>query len=345
VPELVCVGSQGWLNDEVHAKLASSEALRSRVKMLSRLSDAQLGALYQHCLFTLYPSHYEGWGLPVTESLCHGKAVLASDASSLPEAGGGFADYFQAGSDGSLAAAAERLLFDAAYRAEREARIKADFKPRSWADVGRQIGAAVSGLHAALRSEKPARTIRAVDPMPAALGVYYPMTRNFETRIWQGMVLGEMFRAGQGWWWPDDWGAWTKPGGGEIAIRVDGPHRRLRLYLRIRGVLDQPCEWSLAITSPANRRGVTGRLARDEWRWETFDLPASDGPSIFAATLIADQTQDLALRTGGLDRRVTSIGLVGFYVCETDDLAHRLAFQEALLFHDLAPLTPGYDAR
>jgi glycosyltransferase involved in cell wall biosynthesis len=345
VPELVCVGSEGWLNDEVHAKLASSEVLRSRVKMLSRLSDEQLAALYQHCLFTLYPSHYEGWGLPVTESLCHGRPVLASDASSLPEAGGEFADYFQAGSDGSLAVAAERLIFDAPYRAKREAQIRSDFKPRAWADIGRQIGAAVSRLHGELRAEAPARTIRAVDAMPAALGVYYPVTRNFETRIWRGMVPGEMFRAGQGWWWPDDWGVWTKPGGGELAIRVDGPHRRLRIYLRIRGILDQSCEWSLEITSPVRRRPVTGRLAPDEWRWQTFDLPASDDRTTFAATLTADQTQDLALRTGGLDRRVTSIGLVGFYVCETDDLVHRLAFQEALLFHDLAPLTPGYDSR
>ncbi|MFI5091233.1 MAG: glycosyltransferase [Terriglobales bacterium] len=46
------------------------------------------------CLFTLFPSLYEGWGLPVTESLAHGKPCLISNRSALPEAGDTFARYF-----------------------------------------------------------------------------------------------------------------------------------------------------------------------------------------------------------------------------------------------------------
>ena len=39
------------------------------------LTDAELQALYAHCRHTIYPSHYEGWGLPVVESLLHGNPV------------------------------------------------------------------------------------------------------------------------------------------------------------------------------------------------------------------------------------------------------------------------------
>ncbi|MHB8283840.1 MAG: glycosyltransferase [Caulobacteraceae bacterium] len=95
VPKLVCVGNRGWLNDAVYRRLESDPRLKSRVVMLSALSDAELSLLYLNCRFTLYPSNYEGWGLPVTESLCYGKVPLVSDSSSLPEAGGAFRRLLQ----------------------------------------------------------------------------------------------------------------------------------------------------------------------------------------------------------------------------------------------------------
>ena len=345
VPYLVCVGNAGWLNDDVHAKLAGNEVLRSRVKMLSHLSDEHLAALYKHSLFTLYPSHYEGWGLPVTESLCYGKVALVSDSSSLPEAGGQFADYFTAGSDQGLAAAAERLIFDPEYRVGREARIATGFRPRPWADIGRQIRDAVSRLHDALLETDGVRSVRAAGPLEARLGVYYPLTRNLERRIWRGMAQGEMFRAGAGWWWPEDWGVWAKPGGGEMAFRVSGPHGPLRAYVRIRGLLGYSCQWYCDMISPVGKQAMTGRLGPNEWRWLLIDLPRADEDTIFRASLTAEETQDLAPRTGGLDRRVTSLGLSGFYVCERDDFTDRMAFNEALALNDFTPLTPGFENR
>ena len=76
------------------ARLKASELLQRRVRLFRRVSDADLVRLYQDCLFTIYPSTYEGWGLPVTEALCFGKAVVTTAISSLPEAGGQYADYF-----------------------------------------------------------------------------------------------------------------------------------------------------------------------------------------------------------------------------------------------------------
>jgi glycosyltransferase involved in cell wall biosynthesis len=146
IPKLVCVGNAGWLNAEVHAKLEASEILQSRVTMLSGVSDDELAQLYDNCLFTFYPSHYEGWGLPVTESLCHGKVPLIPAVSSLPEAGGPFADYFEADSPDSMVAGLERLIFDDAHRAAQEKYIREAFRPRSWLEIGKQIEQSVANL-------------------------------------------------------------------------------------------------------------------------------------------------------------------------------------------------------
>ncbi|RYE54310.1 MAG: glycosyltransferase family 1 protein, partial [Rhizobiaceae bacterium] len=139
VPQLVCVGNRGWHNDDVYDRLASDPALSAKVSTLSHLSDDELGLLYRNCRFTLYPSLYEGWGLPVTEALCHGKVPLISNAASLPEAGGEFAVYFPSGSACALTDEAERLILDDAWRRAAETRIATGFRPRSWSEMAGQI--------------------------------------------------------------------------------------------------------------------------------------------------------------------------------------------------------------
>ena len=119
-PRLVCVGNPGWMVEAAMARLKSSDLLAEKVTILSKISDAELSTLYRACAFTIYPSSYEGWGLPVTESLIHGKACLAANVSSLPEAGGSFADYFDLESGKDLLAKLERLIDDKAYRSSRE---------------------------------------------------------------------------------------------------------------------------------------------------------------------------------------------------------------------------------
>ena len=62
-------------------------------RALGHANDAELRALYENCEFFVYPSLYEGWGLPVAEALAFGKFVLASDRGSIPEVGGDLVEY------------------------------------------------------------------------------------------------------------------------------------------------------------------------------------------------------------------------------------------------------------
>ncbi|WP_373278253.1 hypothetical protein [Sphingobium fuliginis] len=67
MPHLVCVGGRGWLNDDLHRMLRDNPGLQRLVRILHGVPDDGLAALYENCLFALYPSFYEGWGLPVSE--------------------------------------------------------------------------------------------------------------------------------------------------------------------------------------------------------------------------------------------------------------------------------------
>ena len=139
MPRLVCVGGKGWLNADIHAALATTPRLAHHVRLLSGISDTELAMLYAGSLCTLYPSLYEGWGLPVTESLCYGKVPVISDTASMPEAGGTLAVYFDPHDPADIAARLLPLIHDDGVREAHEARIIATFRPRRWSAVADQI--------------------------------------------------------------------------------------------------------------------------------------------------------------------------------------------------------------
>ena len=111
--------------------------------MLHRTSDAELAWLYAQASFTLYPSWYEGWGLPLSESLAHGKTFIASDTSSLPEAGQGLGIHLDPYDLVSWGREVLRLTNDPAARSAMEQKILAERHLASWADCARQIAEAV----------------------------------------------------------------------------------------------------------------------------------------------------------------------------------------------------------
>lgn len=320
-PRLVCVGKNGWLNDSVYQRLNQNDELAKRVTMLSYLSDEELALLYRSCQFTIYPSLYEGWGLPITESLCYGKAVIAADNSSLPEAGGDYAVLVETGSPLKLADAVEKMSFDASYRQEVEAKIAADFQPRTWQEVAHQIDDEI--LRLADRTEG-----RDLYRAPKAkLGSYHPVTRNSETRIWSGMGSGEIFRTGLGWLWPDVWGCWTRPQGGGIAIGLPEDRKPLRIYLLLKNFPNHECPWRLRVKGLS---GLSGTLTHGEERWVSFEYPELDDGNVLRMHLRGEWSEVIRMNTGGSEKDYkASVGLCGFYICNADDAVARTAFLEA----------------
>jgi glycosyltransferase involved in cell wall biosynthesis len=134
VPVLIFVGQIGWLVDDLMAELAASNFLSGKIEHRRGLSDADLHEAYRSCLFTVFPSLCEGWGLPVAESLAQGKFCVASNRTSIPEVGGDLVDYFDPANEDDALAKIERTLFEPGYLAARAARLKAEYRPRSWTE-------------------------------------------------------------------------------------------------------------------------------------------------------------------------------------------------------------------
>ncbi len=139
VPTLVFAGRVGWMVADLMQQLRNCDFLGGKIVLVEDPSDAELERLYQGCLFTLFPSFHEGWGLPVTESLSFGRPCIISNATSLPEAGGALARYFDP--DNATEATAtirDVLLHPETIPAWRE-RVAREFRPVAWRETAETV--------------------------------------------------------------------------------------------------------------------------------------------------------------------------------------------------------------
>ena len=83
-PQLVIAGGEGWLMDDSFAFIKKA-ALSERLRFTGYLSDDDLRALYSSCRVFIYPSVYEGFGLPPLEAMACGAPVIAGRIPSLQE--------------------------------------------------------------------------------------------------------------------------------------------------------------------------------------------------------------------------------------------------------------------
>ncbi|MCF6245785.1 MAG: glycosyltransferase family 4 protein [Desulfobacula sp.] len=83
--KFVIAGSKGWLIDELYDYVDSNMQLRKNVIFTGYIPDLNLSAIYGGAMAFLYPSLYEGFGLPPLEAMQCGTPVITSNSSSLPE--------------------------------------------------------------------------------------------------------------------------------------------------------------------------------------------------------------------------------------------------------------------
>lgn len=134
MPRLIFAGRSGWMNDDFDQFAKSTGNLGGYIQVVSGPSDSELAFLYRNCLFTVMASLYEGWGLPVGESLSSGKTAVISNVSSLPEVGGDLVRYCDPLSASSIMQACKDLILNPDEVAKLEARIR-DANLRNWSDV------------------------------------------------------------------------------------------------------------------------------------------------------------------------------------------------------------------
>jgi glycosyltransferase involved in cell wall biosynthesis len=113
--KLVLAGGKGWLYDEIFAKVRDL-GLEAEVVFPGFVADTEQALWYRASSIFVYPSLYEGFGIPVTEALVSGVPTVTSTVSSLPEAGAGLALCVEPQDIEALVEAMQRALTDTAYR-------------------------------------------------------------------------------------------------------------------------------------------------------------------------------------------------------------------------------------
>lgn len=133
LPTLVIAGRRGFGSQDLLWQIAHDPGVQDEIAVLHNVSDDELSWLYQNCLWTLYPSIYEGWGLPISESLAYGKYCLASNTSSLPEAGAGLVKHMDPFDFAAWRDAIIDLIGAPEQLEPLETAIQARYRPMTWA--------------------------------------------------------------------------------------------------------------------------------------------------------------------------------------------------------------------
>ncbi len=130
----------------------SGDTLPPWLHLAGFVSDDELSALYSRALALVFPSKYEGFGLPVLEAMMVGGAVICADASTLPEVGGDAMLYFPPDDAQALVAQVTRLLDDATLRSALARAGALQAAKYSWARSARGTLAAIDrGIEVAAR--------------------------------------------------------------------------------------------------------------------------------------------------------------------------------------------------
>ena len=284
VPDLVLVGNWGWAIAEFQERCLATGFLGGRIVVRRDIDDGELLALYRDCLFATFPSFLEGWGLPVGESLAVGKLCIASNASSIPEVGGDFADYIDPHDHLGAVAIYERAIFDADYRARREREIATGFRVRTWEETTAAFHEAIDEL---VREAPPRRL-----PLLRA-GVAYGFAGLAEdVRVSWEEKLARLALA-DGWHPLEPWGAWSS-----------GPEATLRFFTD--AAPSEELTVTLTLVPPPSVGELRLRLEARHFSGPHAEVPAIGRPR---STRDGGASFDASLREAPQDEEVRSSAL------------------------------------
>jgi len=360
MPRLVCVGRLGWRSEGFLQSLLRTDNLNGHIQIVEDISDAELKTLYKRSLFTIYPSQYEGWGLPIGESLYYGKPCVLTSTSSLPEVAGDLGIYIPSDNLESAAHVVQELIENPTRLAEITKKVEANFTPVTWSEVATKV---VEGCRAAL--SKP---IANITP-EWQLGREYTFRQlRIETagRMGQQMldsfleanrqvllnglvstqdkILGLESRNGQ-WYSPEPWGCWSNGFRAGLcavlnlselddteslclfaAFRVPGQYVPCTLTLSV-GQQVLPGEAAIRAAETIHRWLVPIKLLRSRSKPLSGGLYEIDFELELRGVTAASQD---ALRT--VDTRKLGIGLESLLITKETDYVRRLNVLEKLVF-------------
>jgi glycosyltransferase involved in cell wall biosynthesis len=142
--KLAFVGRRGWMVDELFHQIEELSRGGTLVH-LADLDDGELAGMYRACAFCVYPSLYEGFGLPIVEAFSFGKAVISSAGGAVPETTNGLSPCLDPTDEDAWFRELQCWIEDGETRAPYEARVRQSFSHPDWERAAAQFFAAVRG--------------------------------------------------------------------------------------------------------------------------------------------------------------------------------------------------------
>src|SRR5581483_7196391 len=196
---LVLIGGEKCEDPRLPDAIRSS-GFEQDILLTNYIPTRDLAGLYSACTAFIYPSFYEGFGLPPLEAMACGAPVLVSDGGSLPEVAGDAARVFRAQDPGSMAQAIREVLLDPALQNSMIMRGKELVARYSWEKAARETlqmyTGALQSRREGIRAEQPLapppiRREREEIPAPAASAVTSPAYRiGVDSRLLGATALG-----------------------------------------------------------------------------------------------------------------------------------------------------------
>jgi glycosyltransferase involved in cell wall biosynthesis len=135
---LVLAGQKGWLYDDLFARV-DDLGVQDRVVFTGYVAEEDKSPLLSGALALVYPSLYEGFGLPILEAMACGTPVLTSNVSSLPEVAGDAALLVDPLDTDAIAVGMSRLITETDLRNTLIEKGYARVRKFSWAEAARQV--------------------------------------------------------------------------------------------------------------------------------------------------------------------------------------------------------------
>ena len=342
LPHLICVGRLGWKAGAFINPLVETNYLNGRIHLLREISDFELRTLYDRCLFTVCPTLYEGWGLPVGEALAMGKICVSSTRTSIPEVAGDCGVYIDIDDIDRSLKIIRDLIHDDKARAELEAKIRRDYRPVTWSSVAERV---VGACEASVAVEWPEPYPHSALPYSTEIsfgqldrdidGSGEPLlTRIVEARTGhftydllneQSFLTGELIRSTGNWALPERWGTWLCKSGGDIVFALAPEVSEFYyFYLRLR-----VSKWLFEHT--------VRLLANGEILWEgSIGANSKDiilrvrkrtgivGTWLLRIEAQVDLTSEVRNEIAAFDGRVPTIGFERLVVVPENDVKARL---------------------
>ena len=145
LPTILIVGRDGWLNNHLDFQLGADPCLQGKIRIINKVSDRDLNYLYQNCSFTVFPSLYEGWGLPIAESLKYGKQCISSNTSSMIEIAPDLIRFAHPLKVDEWADQIQLLAFDPELLKSESDRIAGEYLGSTWVECAESILSSLRG--------------------------------------------------------------------------------------------------------------------------------------------------------------------------------------------------------